>query len=231
MGTWIYHSSGISGIEPDASDHSTNQCMERIDRYFMRGTSCQQHCRQKLWRDLLLSGACLADICRSAGASQSRFLECGDHRCILTIGFNFLFPHKHRSHKDQDDPHARRSDYTKYQKVTEEEGDGFVECSNSFGETTKYVNMSDLKRGHFQNSFGEMKVYLDQAHMAGDSVTIEVSNSFGQLTLFIPKEWNVVQKVSVFAASVDEKRCGDSNGPICYLKGSVSFGEIEIVYV
>ena len=76
-------------------------------------------------------------------------------------------------------------------------GDGFVECSNSFGETTKYVNMSDLKRGHFQNSFGEMKVYLDQAHMAGDSVTIEVSNSFGQLTLFIPKEWNVVQKVSV----------------------------------
>lgn len=150
---------------------------------------------------------------------------------FLTIGFNFLFPHKHRSHGDQDDPHAKRSDYTKYQKVTEEEGDGFVECSNSFGETTKYVNMSDLKRGHFQNSFGEMKVYLDQAHMAGDSVTIEVSNSFGQLTLFIPKEWNVVQKVSVFAASVDEKRCGDSNGPICYLKGSVSFGEIEIVYV
>lgn len=150
---------------------------------------------------------------------------------FLTVGFNFLFPHKHRSHGDQDDPHARRSDYTKYQKVTEEEGDGFVECSNSFGETTKYVNMSDLKRGHFQNSFGEMKVYLDQAHMAGDSVTIEVSNSFGQLTLFIPKEWNVVQKVSVFAASVDEKRCGDSNGPICYLKGSASFGEIEIVYV
>ena len=150
---------------------------------------------------------------------------------FLTIGFNFLFPHKHRSHGDQDDPHAKRSDYTKYQKVTEEEGDGFVECSNSFGETTKYVNMSDLKRGHFQNSFGEMKVYLDQAHMAGDSVTIEVSNSFGQLTLFIPKEWNVVQKVSVFAASVDEKRCGDSNGPICYLKGSASFGEIEIVYV
>ena len=112
---------------------------------------------------------------------------------FMTVGFNFLFPHKHRSHGD--------------------------------------VNMSDLKRGHFQNSFGEMKVYLDQAHMAGDSVTIEVSNSFGQLTLFIPKEWNVVQKVSVFAASVDEKRCGDSNGPICYLKGSVSFGEIEIVYV
>ena len=35
---------------------------------------------------------------------------------FLTIGFNFLFPHKHRSHKDQDDPHARRSDYTKYRE-------------------------------------------------------------------------------------------------------------------
>ena len=231
MGTWIYHSSGISGIEPDASDHSTDQCMERIDRYFMRGTPCQQHCGQKLWRDLLLSGACLADIAEVLGLPKVGFWNVVIIVVFLTIGFNFLFPHKHRSHGDQDDPHARRSDYTKYQKVTEEEGDGFVECSNSFGETTKYVNMSDLKRGHFQNSFGEMKVYLDQAHMAGDSVTIEVSNSFGQLTLFIPKEWNVVQKVSVFAASVDEKRCGDSNGPICYLKGSVSFGEIEIVYV
>ena len=57
---------------------------------FMRGTSCQQHCRQKLWRDLLLSGACLADICRSAGASQSRFLECGDHRCIFDDRIQFF---------------------------------------------------------------------------------------------------------------------------------------------
>ena len=90
LGTWIYHSSGISGIEPDASDHSTDQCMERIDRYFVRGTPCQQHCRQKLWRDLLLSGPYLADICRSAGASQSRFLECGDHRCIFDDRIQFF---------------------------------------------------------------------------------------------------------------------------------------------
>ena len=43
-----------------------------------------------LWRDILLSGACLADICRSAGASQSRFLECGDHRCIFDDRIQFF---------------------------------------------------------------------------------------------------------------------------------------------
>ena len=39
---------------------------------------------------IFFSGACLADICRSAGASQSRFLECGDHRCIFDDRIQFF---------------------------------------------------------------------------------------------------------------------------------------------
>lgn len=151
---------------------------------------------------------------------------------FLTIGFNMLFPHKHGKRSGDRGKHRGSSDYTQYQKVKEEESDGYVECTNTFGELTKYVNAMDFKKGRFENSFGELKVYLDQAQVTGQSVNLEVRNSFGQLTLYIPKEWNVVQNVNVFLASVDEKSSATGTSEItCYMDGSVSFGEIEIIYV
>ena len=151
---------------------------------------------------------------------------------FLTIGFNMLFPHKHRKSGEDCGRHGGSSDYTQYQKVKEEESDGYVECTNTFGELTKYVNTVDFKKGRFENSFGELKVYLDQAQVTGQSVNLEVRNSFGQITLFVPREWKVVQNVNVFLASVDEKSSATGTSEItCYLDGSVSFGDIEIIYV
>lgn len=75
-------------------------------------------------------------------------------------------------------------------------------------------------------------MYLDQAGTTQETVTVEVSNSFGQTTLYVPREWKVMQDISVFAGSVEEGPCnGQKAGVTCYLKGSVSFGEIEIVCV
>ena len=74
-------------------------------------------------------------------------------------------------------------------------------------------------------------MYLDQAGTTQETVTVEVSNSFGQTTLYVPREWKVMQDISVFAGSVEEGPCNGESRVTCYLKGSVSFGEIEIVYV
>ena len=142
-----------------------------------------------------------------------------------------LFPHKSRKCGNKDRREYGEHDYSKYQKTSEGEEDGFVTCANSFGALAKYVDTANFKGGRFQNSFGELKVYLDQAGTTQETVTVEVSNSFGQTTLYVPREWKVMQDISVFAGSVEEGPCNGESRVTCYLKGSVSFGEIEIVYV
>ena len=151
---------------------------------------------------------------------------------LLTTGFNIIFPHKHKKLEYIADGEWENSKFRKYQNIVDEENGGIVSCSNSFGELSKYINVPDFKQAHIKNSFGELKLYLDQAQPADTTVNIEVSNSFGQTTLFIPKDWNVIQSINVFLGSVDEKRRSETTTQVtCYITGSVSFGEIEIVYV
>lgn len=165
------------------------------------------------------------------GLPRASFWSVAGIVILLTSGFNMLFPHKSRKCGNRDRREYGEHDYSKYQKTSEGEEDGFVTCANSFGALAKYVDTADFRGGRFQNSFGELKVYLDQAGTTQETVTVEVSNSFGQTTLYVPREWKVMQDISVFAGSVEEGPCNGESRVTCYLKGSVSFGEIEIVYV
>ncbi len=70
-----------------------------------------------------------------------------------------------------------------YHREIEESTENSVYCSNSFGTTTKYVNSNNL-----ECSFGEMKVYFDNAVVQNKSVEICVDVSFGSVELYIPRE-------------------------------------------
>ena len=152
---------------------------------------------------------------------------------FLTIGFNFIFPHKHTgNHNNGWEDYDKEDRIGEHQKVKDVEEDGYVECSNTFGALAKYVNSADFKGGRFSNSFGELKIYLDQAHIISGPVEISITNSFGSVELYIPKEWRIVQDINVFAGDVKEKNRNmgiDQNR--VNLIGSVSFGEISITYV
>lgn len=56
--------------------------------------------------------------------------------------------------------------------------------------------------------------------------------SFGSTQLFIPKEWQIIPKASVFAGAIEERNRNKSNGsPVVYLTGEVKFGSVIITYV
>lgn len=154
---------------------------------------------------------------------------------LLSIGFSYLFPQKHYRHKQKEN---KWEDYEKgdkvgeYQRVVEESTENSVYCSNSFGATTKYINSNNLEYATLECSFGEMKVYFDNAVIQNKSVEICVHVSFGSVELYIPREWNVVQSANVFAGSVNEKNRNCSDGvPRVQLVGDVSFGAVTIIYV
>ena len=52
------------------------------------------------------------------------------------------------------------------------------------------------------------------------------------MVLYVPSAWNVVSDISVFLASAEhESRFAVSDGPKVNVGGSVTLGEVRIVYV
>ena len=129
---------------------------------------------------------------------------------------------------DYDDPDKVGKHQTVFNEDTNETFYGY----NQFGASAKYINTGNFKKAFLESSFGELKVYFDSAKIISDSAEICVKQSFGSTQLFIPKEWQVIQKASVFAGAIEERNINKSTGsPIVYLTGEVKFGSIIITYV
>ncbi len=106
------------------------------------------------------------------------------------------------------------------------------ECSLSFGEVAHEVTLPRLSGGKASVSFGEMSLDLTHCGVIADGCPIDVSVSFGELRLRVPRDYRVqcaagaaFGDVSTFGHPKDEVK-----GTI-ELAGSVSFGELEIHYV
>lgn len=151
---------------------------------------------------------------------------------LLTVGFHVLFPMSSTHHKKDWSAYENDGEIGEHQKVENIEDNGYISSSNSFGATAKYINYQDFRGASLKNSFGEMKVYFDNAQIQADTITINVSNSFGEMRLFIPRTWNVQPKVTVFAGDFRENNAPlQKEGPAVNIIGNVSFGDINITYV
>lgn len=154
---------------------------------------------------------------------------------LFAIGFSMIFPNAKRKFTGYNEKWGDYEDFNKegnHQKVVHDENDERVFCSNRFGASAKYINSRKLKGARIENSFGELKIYFDNAVMEGDSVEVSVSVSFGALELYLPKEWAAFNRVNAFAATVRESNHGNPDGiHSVILIGSVNFGEISVIYV
>lgn len=158
---------------------------------------------------------------------------------LLTIGFSMLFPKKNFNYKySNQNKHAEWDDYDdpdkvgRHQTIFNEDTNDTFYGSNRFGASAKYINTGDFKKADLDCSFGELKVYFDSAKIISESAEIHVRQSFGSTQLFIPKEWQIIPKASVFAGAIEERNRNKSTGsPVVYLTGEVKFGSVIITYV
>ena len=151
---------------------------------------------------------------------------------LAAIGLGMIFPHRHRRNNKKIDKYAAyeaEDQIGAHQKATYNDENGFVKCSNTMGALARYVNASNFTGADITNSFGSLKVYFDKATIINSPVNINVKNDFGEMQIFIPKEWNVVNKISVVAGEVkSEDVVGSSNAPTVELTGNVAFGSVVI---
>jgi predicted membrane protein len=146
---------------------------------------------------------------------------------LLSIGFHSMFQRqaKHRYDQSHDGGAARTvediDDNNPYVKVT-------------FGSTSKYLHGDSLKTGQFYCSFGELEIYFDQARLDPTGAEIFLNCSCGSVTLYVPRNWRVVDKLHSSLGSVkDELRRAnpDPDAPVLTLTGSISLGAVEVQYV
>lgn len=148
---------------------------------------------------------------------------------LASIGLTIIFPN--RSYFGENTFSGFK--FTDCGKKHFSEADGeTIYFKNSFSSTTKYVNTDALVSASFENSFGEMKIYFDNAVIKNGVADINLEVSFGDAVLYIPKTWNVENHLKTAFAGVKEKNTSQSQGcPTLRIYGEISFGEAVIVYI
>jgi len=146
---------------------------------------------------------------------------------LCSIGFSLIFhrPNSWVYHSHCDNSFSRN--------VVNEQDDNVVNCSTSFGESMKYVNSENFERANIKCSFGDVKVYFDNALIPSGKADIYLDVSFGEAVLFIPKTWKIINDVHVFLGDMDQnnRNAGADDSPVVTIHGNVSFGDAKIMYV
>ncbi|WP_283679444.1 hypothetical protein [Lentilactobacillus sp. Marseille-Q4993] len=99
------------------------------------------------------------------------------------------------------------------------------------GESTKYIESENFQRADITASFSSLNVYFDKAKITDDYAVINVDGSTSEVTLYLPKEWNVINHVATNFGETDTKQSDFTDGPTVYINGSMSFGQLKIVYI
>ena len=114
-----------------------------------------------------------------------------------------------------------------YEEVTDNQ---FV-FSTSFSSSVKYVKSENFTNARINCSFGEMKVYFDDAMIQNGEAVIDLDVKFGGAELYIPKTWTVINHANATFGAIEEKNRNASEGtPKVKLIGDVTFGGVTIIY-
>lgn len=107
-----------------------------------------------------------------------------------------------------------------------------LRCENNFGSAIRYINSDNFKSAKIENNFGSLSVYFDNAVVQGGTAMVNVESNFGEVHLYLPKEWRVQNNLDRSFGTIRED--GSSIGSsvtVLFLNGSANFGVITIHYI
>ena len=140
---------------------------------------------------------------------------------LLNVAYEKIFP----------DPVKRELSREYDDKSESEMGGRTLYHSISFGESTKYIRSDCLEKAGFKVTCGEINVYFDQVSVPSGELTINTKTTFGETVLYIPKEWEIDNRVSViggdtsYGGAAPEVSVGSVR---CIIVGKVRGGELRI---
>ena len=148
-----------------------------------------------------------------------------------TIGLGFIFGNNHRAHHEPRVEYKPGNDGAMNRTESTTTDNAFV-FSTSFATSVKYIKSDNFTNARINCSFGEAKIYFDDAIIGAGDATVDVDAKFGTIELYVPRTWYVTNNAKVIFGDVTEKNRSMTTGsPKLNLIGNVAFGSVIVFYV
>lgn len=150
---------------------------------------------------------------------------------VVLLGLGLLIDALRKPKKPKFTFRHKGGEHKKAHSSMEEDGESF-DCSVSFAENTYAITLPRLSSGEANVSFGTLTLDLTQCGKIVDGCDLDLSCSFAELRLLVPKSCRVVPDISTaFGSSEITGHPNADAATTIHVDGSVSFGEIGIHYV
>lgn len=112
------------------------------------------------------------------------------------------------------------------------EDEGHIKLETSFGSSIKYINTDKFEYANLECSFGNMKIYFDNATMANNNAVVKIDVSFAGMQMYIPRGWQVINNTDVSFGALEEKNKREAviTNTLTII-GDISFSGVEIFYI
>ncbi|MGA3430434.1 hypothetical protein ACA584_01605 [Lactiplantibacillus plantarum] len=140
--------------------------------------------------------------------------------------------HAHYNHHNHDDVHESTSTINDdVHESTSTINDDHVNLDLSLGNSIRYVHSENFRSADLNVSMAGAKIYFDDADIKEGRVTINVDVSLGSLELYLPQTWQLQENLSNSMGHISSTGTPTTAGPGVILTGSVSLGELRIIYI
>lgn len=113
-------------------------------------------------------------------------------------------------------------------------GEDYVNIQTYLKETTRYIYSTNLEVVELETKLGSTSVFFQERQLNQD-LSIYVDCKMGNLELFLPKEWTIVESISTNLGNVDIDYNRNPSNTVSqytvYIEGIVSLGNIEIHFI
>ena len=115
-------------------------------------------------------------------------------------------------------------------EASEENGE-FVTVEATFSENVKYIRSDNFKGANIHAKFGAAKVYFEGCTVSPEGATIHLDVNFAGVEIYLPRSWNIDNKIRAFFGAADGVTSMSGEGPKVTLTGEINFGGVEIKYI
>lgn len=151
---------------------------------------------------------------------------------LLSSGLNVIFKHHRLKRKYSSSTFEYRYDIPTDDYQASDSAEDHIRVDVSFSSRTRYVRSNNFTYADLRCDFGSLEVYFNDAQFNPRGSIINIDCNFGSIKMYLPKGIRVENNVEVSLASNDDQHhYQDPNAPLVQIRGDVSLGSLEIVYI
>ena len=142
---------------------------------------------------------------------------------FLSLGISMFVPRKYK-YREFKSFYKRN----KHQKI--KNGNDFSDVT--FGENVQHIDITKSDSFSASTTFGTTTIYFEKLDTYPiKNFDLNVSISFGNLKVYVPREWRIENNTNNFLGKVQKNSYSIGKDVKIILNGSVTFGEVEIIHV